>query len=79
MTFEVTLTGPAGPSGQVVPITDSANNPIISVPVAPSATKGQAQVPLDPNLGSTMTLPVAVDCVATAGNVSMLAQLIINP
>ena len=79
VTFEVTLTGPADLSGQVVPITDSTTNPIISVPVAASATTGQAQIHLDTDLGSTMTLPVAVDCVATAGNVSKVAQLIINP
>lgn len=77
--FEVTLVGPAGSSGQVVPITDTASNPMLSVLVAPGATTGQATAPLDPNLGSTMTLPVAMDLVATAGGVSIVAQLIINP
>ena len=77
--FEVTLAGPAGGSGQVVPITDTANNPMLSVNVAPGAITGQAAAPLDPNLGSMMTLPVAMDFVATAGGVSLMAQLIINP
>lgn len=71
--------GPAGPSGQVVPITDNASNPMLSVNVGPGAITGQEAVPLDPNLGSLMPLPATWDFIATAGGVSLPAHLTINP
>lgn len=79
VTFDVTLVGPAGPAGQTVPVTDTANNPMLDVFVPAGNLAGQLVNPLDPNLGSMMALPAVFDLIATAGGVSIPAQLTINP
>lgn len=77
--FNVVLIAPAGSAGQTVLITDPQNNPVLQVPVGPGAVTGQASMPLDPNLGATVTLPRVFDFVAVGGGVSILQQLIITP
>ncbi len=79
VTFDVTLVGPAGPAGQIVPVMDTASNPMLEIQVAGGSIAGQFVTNLDPNLGSMMSLPAVLDLIATAGGVSIPAQLTINP
>lgn len=79
VSFEVALVAPAGASGQTVPVVDETNSPMLGIIVAGGSTVGQEVIQLDPNLGAYFSLPLVIDFTASAGGISMQAQLTINP
>jgi len=79
LVFSVTLDSPAGAAGQTVTAIDQPSGASFDIFVEPGAISGQLMYALDPNLGSSMALPVWFDFEATSGGVMIHATLMINP